>query len=69
MQKNIKKIGKEFKTEIEQLISGLKKNDPQAQIQIKQNAVKKGRKGFSLIFDAVNEVEGDLTKSLIAPVS
>ncbi len=68
LQKNIKKIGKEFKTEIEQLISGLKKNDPQAKLKIKKNAVKKGRNGFSLIFDAVNEVEGDLTKSLIAPV-
>lgn len=68
LQKNIKKIGKEFKTEIEQLISGLKKNDPQTRIKIKQDAEKKGRKGFSIIFDAVNEVEGDLTKSLIVPV-
>ena len=68
LQKNIKKIGKEFKTEIEQLIEGLKNDDPKSRIKIKQDAEKKDRKGFSIIFDAVNEVEGDLTKVLIVPV-
>ena len=68
LQKNIKKIGKEFKGEIEQLIAGLKSDDPNTRIKIKQSAEKKGFDGFSLIFDAVNEVEGDLTKVLIVPV-
>jgi len=68
LQKNIKKLGKEFKTEIEQLIEGLKNDDPKSRIKIKQDAEKKGRKGFSIIFDAVAEVEGDLTKVLIVPV-
>jgi len=68
LQKNIKKIGKEFKGEIEQLIAGLKSDDPNTRIKIKQAAEKKGFDGFSLIFDAVNEVEGDLTKVLIVPV-
>ena len=68
LQKNIKKLGKEFKTEIEQLIEGLKNDDPKSRIKIKQDADKKGRKGFSIIFDAVAEVEGDLTKVLIVPV-
>lgn len=68
LQKNIKKIGKEFKTEIEQLIEGLKNNDPKSRIKIKQDAEKKQRKGFSIIFDAVAELEADLTKSLIIPV-
>ena len=68
LQKNIEKIGEEFKTEIEQLIEGLKNDDPKTRIKIKQDAEKKERKGFSIIFDAVAEVEGDLTKSLIVPV-
>ncbi len=73
LQKNIKKIGKEFKGEIELLIAGLKSDDPNIRIKIKQAAEKKGLdgfslKGFSLILDAVNEVEGDLTKVLIVPV-
>ncbi|MEG3844015.1 dynamin family protein [Microcoleus sp. herbarium14] len=68
LHKNIKKIGKEFKGEIEQLIAGLKSDDPNTRIKIKQAAEKKGFDGFSLIFDAVNEVEGDLTKVLIVPV-
>lgn len=68
LHENIKKIGKKFKIEIGQLIEGLKSNDPQTRIKIKQDAEKKERKGFSLIFDAVNEVEGDLTKVLIVPV-
>jgi hypothetical protein len=68
LHKNIKKIGKEFKTETEQLIEGLKNEDPKIRIKIKQDAEKKERKGFSIIFDAINEVEGDLTKVLIVPV-
>lgn len=68
LQKNIKRIGQEFKDEIEQLIAGLKSDDPNTRIKIKQSAEKKGFDGFSLIFDAVNEVEGDLTKVLIVPV-
>jgi GTPase SAR1 family protein len=68
LQKNIKKIGKEFKGEIEKLIAGLKSDDPNTRIKIKQSAEKKGFDGFSLIFDAVNEVEGNLTKVLIVPV-
>ncbi len=68
LQENISKIGQQFKLEIGQLIQGLKTDDPQTRIKIKQDAEKKERKGFSLIFDAVNEVEGDLTKAIIVPV-
>lgn len=68
LQNNIKKVGREFNNEIEQLIEGLKNDDPKTRIKIKQDAEKKRRKGFSIIFDAVNEVEGDLTKVLIVPV-
>jgi hypothetical protein len=46
----------------------LKSDDPNTRIKIKQSAEKKGFDGFSLIFDAVAEVEGDLTKVLIVPV-
>ncbi|MFM6207358.1 MAG: hypothetical protein ACKPEZ_18385, partial [Planktothrix sp.] len=55
LQKNIKKIGKDFQGEIEELIAGLKSEDPNTRIKIKQSAEKKGFDGFSLIFDAVNE--------------
>ena len=68
LQKNIKKIGKDFQGEIEELIAGLKSEDPNTRIKIKQSAEKKGFDGFSLIFDAVNEVQGDLNKVLIVPV-
>jgi hypothetical protein len=68
LQKNIKKIGKEFKSEIEELIEKLKKNDPTTNDKLVQEADKKVRKGFERIFDAVAEVEGDLTKVLIVPV-
>ena len=68
LQRNIKKVGEEFKIEIKQLIEGLKNDDPKTRIRIKEDVEKKGRKGFSIIFDAVSEVEGDLTKVLIIPV-
>ncbi|MEG4148075.1 dynamin family protein [Microcoleus sp. Pol12B5] len=68
LQKNIKKLGKEFKIEIEQLREGLKNDDPKSRIKIRQDVDKEGRKGFSIILDAVAEVEGDLTKVLIVPV-
>lgn len=68
LHQNLNKIGREFKAEVEDLIEGLKTNDPQTRIKIKKNAEKKGRNGFSLIFDAVSEVEGDLTDVLIVPV-
>ncbi|WNN89478.1 hypothetical protein [Gloeocapsopsis dulcis] len=58
LHKSINKIGREFKAEIEQLIGDLKTDKPEHRLKIKKEAEKKDRKGFSLIFDAVNEVEG-----------
>ncbi|MEG4804508.1 dynamin family protein [Microcoleus sp. ARI1-B5] len=68
LQENIKTIGKEFNGEIKELIEKLKKNNPTTNDQLVQDAVKKGRKGFEPIYDAVREVEGDLIKVLIVPV-
>jgi GTPase SAR1 family protein len=68
LHKDIKKIGKDFKSEIEELRKGLKSDNPQTLIEIQKKFEKKDRKGFSAIFYAVNEVEGDLTKVLIVPV-
>lgn len=68
LHKNIKKIGKQFKGEIQEIINLLKSNDPNDQIKSKKAAEKKVFDGFSLIFNAVAEVEGDLTKVLIVPV-
>lgn len=68
LQKNIKKIGKEFKVEIEELIENLKKNDRMINDKVKWEAQQIRRKGFQQIFDAVREVEGDLIQVLIVPV-
>lgn len=68
LQKNSKKIYKEFQGEIKELIENLKKNDPTTNDKLIKEAEKKGRKGFQRIFDAVSEVQGDLTTSLIVPV-
>ncbi|GDZ93460.1 hypothetical protein PA905_12980 [Planktothrix agardhii CCAP 1459/11A] len=68
LQKNIKKIGKEFKVEIKELIENLKKNHPTTNDKVKWEADQIRRKGFQQIFDAVREVEGDLIQVLIVPV-
>ncbi|MEG4944879.1 hypothetical protein QUA80_32840 [Microcoleus sp. F4-D5] len=65
---NIKTIGEQFNEEIKELIKKLKKNNPTTNDRLVQDAVKKGRKGFEPIYDAVREVEGDLIKVLIVPV-
>ncbi len=55
-----------FKNKITKLVEGLKKNDSISPIQfIKHNPE---LKGFSLVFHAVAELEGDLTTSLIVPL-
>ncbi|MEG4533429.1 dynamin family protein [Microcoleus sp. D2_18a_D3] len=68
LHKNIQTIGKEFNGEVKELIEKLKENNPTTNDQLVQDAVKKGRKGFEPIYDAVREVEGDLIKVLIIPV-
>ncbi len=68
LQKNIKKIGKEFKGDIKELIENLKKNDSMINDKVVEETEKIRRKGFERIYDAVAEVEGDLTTSLIVPV-
>jgi hypothetical protein len=68
LQKNVKRIGSDFQKEVKSYIEALKNDDPKIRIKIKEDAEKKGRKGFSLIFDAVKDVEGDLTISLISSV-
>ncbi|OZH54092.1 hypothetical protein AFK68_13145 [Hydrocoleum sp. CS-953] len=68
LQKNVQRIGKDFQQEVQEYIEKLKEDDPNTRIEIKQYAEKKGYQGWSLIFDAVAEVEGDLTKCLILPM-
>ena len=67
LQKNIKIFKEEFQGDIKAIIE-LLKIDPNDHIEAKQIAEKKGIDGFSLILNAVAEVEGDLTKVLIVPV-
>ncbi|MGL4621758.1 MAG: dynamin family protein [Chroococcidiopsis sp.] len=57
-----------FRTETKTIIEDLKKNDPGIDSKLAQQAVEKGRQGFQLLFDAIREVEADLTQVLIAPV-
>jgi GTPase SAR1 family protein len=68
LQANISKIGKDFSSEVKQYIEGLKTFKKQDRIKIQQDAEKKGRKGFSAIFKAVDEVQVDLTTVLVVPV-
>jgi len=68
LQKNVKRIGDDFQKEVREYIDALKTNDSKTIDKAKAEAKKKGREGFSLVFDAVAAVEGDLTISLIAPV-
>jgi GTPase SAR1 family protein len=68
LHKNFKKIAQQFQGEIQEIINFFKSNDPNDKIKSKKAADKKGFDGFSLIDNAVAEVEGDLTKVLIVPV-
>lgn len=63
-----KQTNSDFESEIQQYINAIKSDDPKQHEKAKKEAKKKGRTGFSSIFDAVAEVEGDLTKSLVVPV-
>lgn len=49
-------------------IESLKKNDSGIISQLAQQASKEGRQGFQSLFYVVDEVDGDLTQVLIAPV-
>ncbi|MEO0683680.1 MAG: hypothetical protein AAFY76_01185, partial [Cyanobacteria bacterium J06649_11] len=57
-----------FSSQTKRMIEELKKNDPDLDIKLEQEAKQKGRQGFSSLFDAINQVEGDLTQTLIAPL-
>lgn len=68
LSQNVKKINNSFHQEITDYTEALKTNDPDIRSRIIQDAAKKGRKGFQVIFDAVNEVDADLNQSLITLV-
>ncbi|MFP4297390.1 MAG: hypothetical protein ACLFT0_05990 [Spirulinaceae cyanobacterium] len=68
IEKEASRTDLDFKSEIEQYISAIKSNDPKQRDKAQKDAKKKGRAGFSSIFETVVTVEGDLTKSLIIPV-
>lgn len=66
LSRKVKEVGDSLKKETKKYIDALKSNDVKKRNEIQQDAEKKGRKGFSLIFKAVSDVEADLTKNLIA---
>lgn len=68
LSRSVKRVGDSLENDIKDYIDALKSNDVKKRNEIQQDAEKKGRKGFSMIFKAVSDVEGDLTKSLIAPL-
>jgi hypothetical protein len=68
LENNTKKIHQDFEDEIKQYMEALKTDDRDLRSQVIQEAAEKGRKGFQVIFDAVSDVEAELTQVLIAPV-
>ncbi len=68
LETNTKKIHQDFEDEIKHYMEALKSEDLDLRSQVIQNAAEKGRKGFQVIFDTVNDVEAELTQVLIAPV-
>ena len=68
LKKNTGKICQDYQKEIKQIMDALKTDDLNVRSQVIQEAEKKGRKGFQVIFDTVNEVEGEVTQLLVAPV-
>lgn len=64
----VENIREKFRTLTETTIEHLKKNEQDVRSRLAQEAQSEGRRGFQSLFDAVNEVEGDLTQLLIAPV-
>lgn len=62
-------IKKELTKEIKEYVEGLKSsNDLQIRLQTIKNARERGRQGFQIIFDTVNELEKDLTRVIIGPI-
>jgi len=68
LHEQVEQIRKKFRKEISQTTEDLKKNDPSTRSRLAQEAKRLGRRGFQSLFDAVDEVEADLTQSLIAPL-
>ncbi|MGI0483764.1 hypothetical protein ACN4EE_23660, partial [Geminocystis sp. CENA526] len=65
LQKNLKRINNQFEKEIKEYIEALKINDPNIRLEIKKELKKKGRTGFTKIWNTIADVEKDLTTQLI----
>ncbi len=68
LETNTKKIHQDFEDEINQYMEALKTDDTDLRSQVIEDAAKKGRKGFQVIFDTVDDIEAELAQVLIAPV-
>ena len=68
LHKAVENIREKFRTLTKTTIENLKKNEQDVRSRLAQQAQEEGLQGFQSLFDAVNEVEGDLTQVLIAPV-
>ena len=64
----VKKISEEFQKEIGQYVEDFKSKDQTKISKTIEQAQEKGYKGFQIIFETVQDVEGDLIECLIAPV-
>ncbi len=64
----VENIREKFRTYTKTTIENLKKNKEDVRSRLAQQAQKEGHQGFQSFFDAVKEVEGDVTQVLIAPI-
>lgn len=68
LHEEVEEIHKNFCAGIKKKIELLKKNTTESRSLVAQRAQAEGLQGFQLLIDAIDEVEGDLTQVLIAPV-
>lgn len=68
LHEEVEKIREKFRAGIKEKIELLKKNTPESRRLVAQKAQEEGLQGFQSLIDSIDEVEGDLTQVLIAPV-
>jgi hypothetical protein len=66
--KDIKRLSQEFQNKIKEIVEPLKKNTPESRSKAAQKAQELGLQGFQSLFEAIDEIETDLTEKLIFPV-
>lgn len=68
LSEQIKYVCEEFQNKIKEIIEPLKKNTPESQSKAAGKAQELGLQGFQILFEAIYDIEADLTENLIATV-